>query len=171
VSISEFVRRPAVTGLWRAKAPAIAVSAARAAPAPASAPPRPGAVLSLACTLSPERADGLAAAVLARLARSRRRTGTVVLDLGSGANLDGPAMEALCALRAALRDRGTDLRLVVTSREARDALAAATGQLIGPGRVHECARAAMLAAFAQAPGPGLVDGAVRAALAAPPDPL
>lgn len=169
MSIAEFVRLPAAAGRRRAKAPAIAVRAARAAPAPAPAPAVP--VLHLACTFTAERAEGLAAAVLARLARSRRKAGTVVLDLGSDADLDGPATEALCALRAALRERGTDLRLVVASPEARAALAAAAEHRIGPAAVHGCARAALLAAFAQAPGPGLVDATVRAALAAPPDAL
>jgi anti-anti-sigma regulatory factor len=169
VSISEFVRLPAAAGLRRAQAPATAVRAARAGPAPAPAPAVP--VLHLACAFTAERADGLAAAVLARLARSRRKAGTVVLDLGSGTDLDGRAAEALCALRAALRERGTDLRLVVASREARAALAAAPEHRFGPVAVHECARAALLAAFALAPGPGLVDGTVRAALAAPPDAL
>jgi hypothetical protein len=172
VSISEFVRLPAAAGLRRAKAPATAARAARAiraAPAPAPRPQVPA--LCLACTHTAELADGLTAAVLARLARSRRRVGTVVLDLGSGADLDGPAREALCVLRAALRQRGTDLRLVVTSREARDALAAAAEHQIGPAGVHDCARAAMLAAFAQVPGPGLVGAAMRDALTAPPDAL
>lgn len=169
MSISEFVRLPATAGLRRAKAPATSARAARVAPAPAIAAQIPA--LRLTCTLTAELADGLTAAVLARLARSRRTVGTVVLDLGSGADLDGPARAALCLLRAALRQRDTDLRLVVTSREARTALATAGEHQIGPAGVHDCARAAMLAAFAQVPGPGLVGAAMRAALAAPPDAL
>ena len=60
---------------------------------------------------------------------------------------------------------------MISSRAARDGLAAAADHRIGPEGVHDCARAAMLAAFAMVPGPGLVDAAVRAALAAPPDTL
>jgi len=169
VSISDFVRRPVPLGLRRARAPATAVTAAR--PAAAAATVRRGVpVLSLACALTDDRADGLDQAVLARLA-GFRAIGTVVLDLGSGADLDDSSRQALCELRALLQRRGTDLRLVVTSREARKALAAATEFRIGPETVHDCARAAMLAAFAQAPGPGLVDAAIRDALAAPPDTL
>jgi len=173
VSISEFVRRPVPLGLRRARANATEVTAAR--PAGAAAAGRRGApVLRLACALTDDRADdwanGLDQAVLARLA-GFRAVGTVVLDLGSGADLDGGSRQALCELRALLQRRGTDLRLVVTSREARKALAAAMEHRIGPETVHDCARAAMLAAFAQAPGPGLVDAAIRDALAAPPDTL
>jgi anti-anti-sigma regulatory factor len=169
VSISDFVRRPVPLGLRRARAPATAVTVAR--PAAAAATVRRGApVLSLACTLTGDRANGLDQAVLARLA-GFRVVGTVVLDLGSGADLDDGSRRALCELRELLQRRGTDLRLVVTSREARKALAAATEHRIGPETVHDCARAAMLAAFAQAPGPGLVDAAIRDALAAPPDTL
>jgi hypothetical protein len=179
VSISDFVRRPVPLGLRRARAPATAVTVARPAavarPAPAAAAVRRGApVLSLACALTGDRPDGWAngldQAVLARLG-GFRAVGTVVLDLGSGADLDDASRQALCELRALLQRRGTDLRLVVTSREARNALAAATEHRIGPETVHDCARAAMLAAFAQAPGPGLVDAAIRDALAAPPDTL
>jgi hypothetical protein len=97
--------------------------------------------------------------------------GTVVLDLGSGEGLDDNSRQALCELRAVLQRRGTGLRLVVTSREARGGLAAAREHRIGPEAVHDCARAAMLAAFAQAPGPGLVGSVLRDALAAPPDTL
>jgi anti-anti-sigma regulatory factor len=169
VSISDFVRRPVPLGLRRARAPATAVTVAR--PAAAAATVRRGApVLSLACALTDGWANGLDQAVLARLA-GFRTVGTVVLDLGSVADLDDGSRQALCELRELLQRRGTDLRLVVTSREARKALAAATEHRIGPETVHDCARAAMLAAFAQAPGPGLVDAAIRDALAAPPDPL
>jgi MFS superfamily sulfate permease-like transporter len=165
VSISEFVRRPAALGLRRGKAPAIAVRVTRPA---AAAPPGRVPVLCLASTLTEGWADGLAEAVLARLALPPGKVGTVVLDLGSWAGLDPPARQELCALRAALRRRGTDLRLVLTSRQARDALAAAAEHRIGPDMVHDCARAAMLAAYALVPGPGLVDAGVRAALAVPP---
>jgi anti-anti-sigma regulatory factor len=127
-------------------------------------------VLRLVCDLTGDRADGVDQAVLARLA-GLRAVGTVVLDLGSGAGLDDDSRQALCELRAALRRRGTGLRLVVTTREARQELAAATEHRIGPEVVHDCARAAMLAAFAQAPGPGLVGAVLRDALAAPPDTL
>jgi anti-anti-sigma regulatory factor len=127
-------------------------------------------VLCLVCDLTGDRADGVDQAVLARLA-GLRAVGTVVLDLGSGAGLDDDSRQALCELRAALRRRGTGLRLVVTTREARQELAAATEHRIGPEVVHDCARAAMLAAFAQAPGPGLVGAVLRDALAAPPDTL
>jgi hypothetical protein len=122
-------------------------------------------VCSLACT-----ADGLAEAVLARLA-GLAGVGTVVLDLGDGMGLDDDSRQALCELREVLGRRGTGLRLVVTSREAREDLAAATEHRIGRDAVHDCARAAMLAAFAQAPGPGLVGAVLRDALAAPPDTL
>jgi len=169
VSISDFVRRPVPLGLRRARAPATAVTVAR--PAPAAATVRRGAtVLSLTCVLTDGWANGLDQAVLARLA-GFRAVGAVVLDLGSVADLDDGSRQALCELRELLQRRGTDLRLVVTSREARKALAAATEHRFGPETVHDCARAAMLAAFAQAPGPGLVDAAIRDALAAPPDPL
>jgi hypothetical protein len=173
VSISEFVRRPVPLGLRRARAAATEVTAAR--PAATTAAVRRGApVLCLACALTDDRADdwtnGLDRAVLARLA-GFRAVGTVVLDLGSGADLDDGSRQALCELRALLQRRGTDLRLVVSSREARKALATATEHRIGPETVHDCARAAMLAAFAQAPGPGLVDAAIRDALAASPDTL
>jgi anti-anti-sigma regulatory factor len=169
VSISDFVRRPVPLGLRRARAPATAVTVAR--PAAAAATVRRGApVLSLTCALTDGWTNGLDQAVLARLA-GFRAVGTVVLDLGSVADLDDGSRQALCELRELLQRRGTDLRLVVTSREARKALAAATEHRIGPETVHDCARAAMLAAFAQAPGPGLVDAAIRDALAAPPDPL
>jgi anti-anti-sigma regulatory factor len=127
-------------------------------------------VLRLACNLTADRADGLAEAVLARLA-GPRTVGTVVLDLGSSTGLDDGSRQALCELREVLRQRGTGLRLVVTSREAREDLAAATEHRIGQDAVHDCARAAMLAAFAQAPGPGLVDSVMRDALAARPDTL
>jgi hypothetical protein len=112
----------------------------------------------------------LAQAVLDRLAGSQA-VGTVVLDLGNGAGLDDDSRRALCELRTALQRRGTGLRLVVTAREARRDLAAATEHRIGLETVHDCARAAMLAAFAQAPGPGLVGAVLRDALAAPPDTL
>ena len=170
MSISEFVRRPVPWGLRRARAPATAITKARpAAAAPAAV--RGGVpVLRLACTLTSDRANGLDQAVLARLA-GLRAVGTVVLDLGSGADLDDCSRQALCELRALLQRRGTDLRLVVTSREARQALAAAAEHRIGPETVHDCARAAMLAAFAQTPGPGLVGAGMRDALAAPPDTL
>jgi anti-anti-sigma regulatory factor len=127
-------------------------------------------VLRLVCNLTDERANGLAEAVLARLA-AFRAVGTVVLDLGSGTGLDDVSRQALCELRAALQHRGTGLRLVVTSREAREDLAATAEHRIGQDVVHDCARAAMLAAFAQAPGPGLVGAVMRDALAAPPDTL
>lgn len=169
MSISEFVRRPVPLGLRRVRGSATAVSAARPATATAAAP---GGVpvLRLACNLTDARADGLDQAVLARLT-GLRAVGTVVLDLGGTAGLDEDCRRALCELRAALRRRGTGLRLVVTSREAREDLAAAAEHRIGPETVHDCARAAMLAAFAQAPGPGLVGAVLRDALAAPPDTL
>jgi anti-anti-sigma regulatory factor len=127
-------------------------------------------VLRLACGLTADRADGLAEAVLTRLA-GPRTVGTVVLDLGGGEGLDDGSRQALCELREVLRQRGTGLRLVVTSREGREGLAAATEHRIGRDAVHDCARAAMLAAFAQAPGPGLVGAVLRDALAAPADTL
>ena len=164
MSISEFVRRPVPLGLRRARAATVARPAAVRA-APGGAP-----VLRLACDLTDSPADGLDQAVLARLA-VLRAVGTVVLELGSGAGLDDDSRQALCELRAVLRHRGTGLRLVVTSREARQDLAAAAEHRIGPEMVHDCARAAMLAAFAQAPGPGLVGAGIRDALAAPPDSL
>ena len=169
MSISEFVRRPVPLGLRRARGSTTAVSAARSAAATAAAP---GGlpVLRLVCNLTDERANGLDEAVLARLAELRA-VGTVVLDLGSGVGLDDDSRQALCELREVLRRRGMGLRLVVTSREARADLAAATEHRIGQEGVHDCARAAMLAAFAQAPGPGLVGAVMRDALAAPPDTL
>jgi anti-anti-sigma regulatory factor len=169
VSISEFVRRPVPLGLRRARGSITAVSAARPAAATAAAP---GGlpVLRLVCDLTDERASGLDEAVLARLA-GFQAVGTVVLDLGSGMGLSDVSRQALCELRAALQRRGTGLRLVVTSREAREDLAAPAERRIGPEAVHDCARAAMLAAFAQAPGPGLVGAVLRDALAAPPDTL
>jgi hypothetical protein len=127
-------------------------------------------MLRLVCNLTDERANGLDEAVLARLA-GFRAVGTVVLDLGGGAGLGDDSRRALCDLRAALQRRGTGLRLVVTSREAREDLAAAPEHRVAPEVVHDCARAAMLAAFAQAPGPGLVGAIMRDALAAPPDTL
>jgi hypothetical protein len=155
-------------GLRRARGLVTAVSATRSAAAAAA---RPGGVpvLRLACDLT-DRADGLAETVLARLAQLQT-VGTVVLELGSGVSLDDDSRQALCELRDVLRCRGTGLRLVVTSREARAGLAAATEHRIGQEAVHDCARAAMLAAFAQAPGPGLVGAVLRDALAAPPDTL
>ena len=166
MSISEFVRRPVPLGLQRARGLATAFAATRQAAAV-----RPGGVpvLRLVCSLA-DRADGLEEAVLARLA-DLRAVGTVVLDLGSGVGLDDDSRQALCGLREALQRRGTCLRLVVTSREEREGLAAATEHRIGSEAVHDCARAAMLAAFAQAPGPGLVGAVMRDALAAPPDTL
>jgi MFS superfamily sulfate permease-like transporter len=168
VSISEFVRRPVPLGLRRARGAATAVRAAR--PAAAAAVPGGVPVLRLACNLTDAQAGGLAEAVLARLA-GPRTVGTVVLELGEGAGLDDGTRQALCELREALRRRGTGLRLVVTSREAREDLAAAAEHRIGQDGVHDCARAAMLAAFAQAPGPGLVGAVMRDALAAPPGTL
>ena len=166
MSISEFVRRPVPLGLRRARAPATAVTVARPTATAASAP---GGVpvLRLVCTLTDDRAAGLAQAVLARL-RELQAVGTVVLDLGGGEGLDEDSRQALCELREVLERRGTGLRLVVTSREARAELAAAAEHRIGQEVVHDCARAAMLAAFAQAPGPGLVGAVLRDALAAPP---
>src|SRR5262249_33989895 len=117
-----------------------------------------------------ERGGGLEEAVLARLA-GLQTVGTVVLDLGGAARLDDGSRQALCELREVLRRRGTGLRLVVTSREARKDLAAAAEHRIGHDAVHDCARAAMLAAFAQAPGPGLVGAVRRDGLAARPDTL
>jgi hypothetical protein len=165
VSISEFVRRPVPLGLRRARGLVTAVSATRSAAATAAVP---GGVpvLRLVCNL-PDRADGLAEAVLTRLAELRA-VGTVVLELSGDVGLDNDSRQALCELREVLRRRGTGLRLVVTSREARGELAAATEHRIGQEAVHDCARAAMLAAFAQAPGPGLVGAVLRDALAAPP---
>ena len=165
MSISEFVRRPVPLGLRRARGLVTAVSATRstaAAAAPGGVP-----VLRLVCTLTHDRAAGLAQAVLARL-RELQAVGTVVLDLGGGEGLDEDSRQALCELREVLERRGTGLRLVVTSREARAELAAAAEHRIGQEVVHDCARAAMLAAFAQAPGPGLVGAVLRDALAAPP---
>jgi anti-anti-sigma regulatory factor len=168
VSISEFVRRPVPWGLRRARVRATAVIAARSA-ATAASVPGGVPVLRLVCTLTDDGAAGLEQAVLARLAG--RTVGTVVLDLSGCADLDDDSRRALCELRTALRHRGTGLRLVVTSREAREELAAAAEHRIGQDAVHDCARAAMLAAFAQAPGPGLVGAGMRDALAAPPDTL
>lgn len=169
MSISEFVRRPVPWGLRRTRARATAVTAARSASTAASVP---GGVpvLRLVCTLSDDRAAGLEQAVLARLT-GVQAVGTVVLDLGNGDDLDDDSRRALCELREVLRRRGTGLRLVVTSRVAREDLAAAAEHRIGQDAVHDCARAAMLAAFAQAPGPGLVGAMMRDALAAPPDTL
>ena len=169
MSISEFVRRPVPLGLRRARG---AVTAARAARSAATAASVPGGVpvLCLVCTLTGDRAASLEQAVLARLA-GLQTVGTVVLDLGGAARLDDGSRQALCELREVLRRRGTGLRLVVTSREARKDLAAAAEHRIGHDAVHDCARAAMLAAFAQAPGPGLVGAVMRDALAAPPDTL
>ena len=166
MSISEFVRRPVPLGLRRARGLVTAVSATRSAAATAAVP---GGVpvLRLVCTLTHDRAAGLAQAVLARL-RELQAVGTVVLDLGGGEGLDEDSRQALCELREVLERRGTGLRLVVTSREARAELAAAAEHRIGQEVVHDCARAAMLAAFAQAPGPGLVGAVLRDALAAPP---
>lgn len=168
MSISEFVRRPVPLGLRRARGSFTAVRAARSAAA--AAVPGGVPVLRLACNLTDDLADGLAEAVLARLT-DLQTVGTVVLDLGSAAILDDGSRQALCELREALRRRGTGLRIVVTSREARQDLAAATEHRIGRDAVHDCARAAMLAAFAQAPGPGLVGAVLRDALAAPADTL
>ena len=168
MSISEFVRRPVPWGLRRTRARATAVtarSAATAASVPGGVP-----VLRLVCTLTGDRAAGLEQAVLARLT-GFQTVGTVVLDLGNGDDLDDDSRRALCELREVLRRRGTGLRLVVTSRVAREDLAAAAEHRIGQDAVHDCARAAMLAAFAQAPGPGLVGAMMRDALAAPPDTL
>ena len=169
MSISEFVRRPVPWGLRRTRARATAVTAARSASTAASVP---GGVpvLRLVCTLSDDRAAGLEQAVLARLT-GVQAVGTVVLDLGNGDDLDDDSRRALCELREVLRRRGTGLRLVVTSRVAREDLAAAAEHRIGQDAVHDCARAAMLAAFAQAPGPGLVGAMMSDALAAPPDTL
>jgi MFS superfamily sulfate permease-like transporter len=171
VSISEFVRRPVPLGLLRARGSVTAVRAARPAATATAAAAMPGGVpvLRLVCDLT-DRADGLEEAVLARLA-GLRAVGTVVLDLGSGAGLDDGSRQALCELREVLLRHGTGLRLVVTSREAREGLAAATEHPIGRDAVHDCARSAMLAAFAQAPEPGLVGAVMRDALAAPPDTL
>ena len=166
MSFSEFVRLPVVAGLRRVKAPAIAVSAARAAPPR----PSPVPVLRLTCTPTDDQMAGLVPGVLARLAGSQQ-VGTVVLEFGNGADLNQGTRQALCGLRSLLERRGTDLRLVITSRQAREALATAAEHRLGPEVVHDCARAAVLAAYAQVPGPGLVDGAMRAALAAPPDAL
>ena len=168
MSISEFVRRPVPLGLRRARGLVTAVSASRSA---ASAAAAPGGipVLRLVCDLT-DRANGLAEAVLTWLGE-QRAVGTVVLDLRDGVGLDDDSRQALCELREVLGRRGTGLRLVVTSREAREDLAAATEHRIGRDAVHDCARAAMLAAFAQAPGPGLVGAVLRDALAAPPDTL
>jgi len=95
VSISDFVRLPTVPGARRVKAPAIAVSAARQAPARQAAPACGVPVLHLACALTEDQVSGLAAAVLARLAGLRQEVGTVVLDLGSGPDLDGHGREEL----------------------------------------------------------------------------
>lgn len=170
MSISDFVRLPAAAGLRRLRAPAAVLSAVRAAPAPPARPRNPLPVLRLACTLTGDRIDGLAPAVLARLA-GFRRVGTVVLELDGGTELDCQARQALCGLWALLQRRGTDLRLVIVSRQARDGLAGATEHPIGADVLHDSARAAILAAYAQVPGPGLVDAVIRAALAAPPDTL
>ena len=164
MSISDFVRRPVPWGLRRARAPTTAVSATPSAAAVPGGVP----VLRLVCDLTDDRSDGLDEAVLARLA-GLRAVGTIVLDLGTGAGLNDDFRQALCELQAALQRRGTGLRLVVTSREARADLAAAGEHRICPETVHDFARAAMLAAFAQAPGPGLVGAVMRDALAAPPD--
>jgi hypothetical protein len=167
VSISDFVRLPAAAGLRWVRAPAIAASAARTAPVPPARPRNPLPVLRLACTLAGDQVDGLVPAVLARLA-GFRRVGTVVLELDSGADLDCRTRQMLCGLRALLDRHSTDLRLVITSRQARDDLAAAAEHPIGPDVVHDSPRAAMLATYALLPGPGLVDAGMRAALAAPP---
>jgi hypothetical protein len=171
VSILHFVRLPAAAGPWRVKAPGVTVTDARRAPARQAAPPGRVPVLHLACTRSDNEVSGLAAAVLARLAGRRHEVGTVVLELNGAAVLEGRGREELCTLQALLRQRGTVLRLVIGSREARDALTAAAEHRFGPEAVHACARAAMLAVYAQESGPGLVDAAMRAALAAPPDTL
>ncbi len=167
MSISEFVRLPAAVGLRRVRAPTTAASAARTAPAPSARPRSPLPVLHLSGTLADGQADSLVPAVLARLG-GFRRVGTVVLELDSGAELDCRARQALCGLQSLLERRGIDLRLVITSRQARDDLAAAAEHRIGPDVVHDSARAAMLAAYALLPGQGLVDAGMRAALAAPP---
>ncbi len=167
MSISDFVRLPAAAGLRRVRAPVIAASAARTAPVPSARPRSPLPVLRLTGTLAGDQADSLVPAVLARVA-GFRRVGTVVLELDNAAVLDCRARQALCGLRSLLERRGTYLRLVITSRQARDDLATAAEHRIGPDVVHDSARAAMLAAYAQVPGPGLVDAGMRAALAAPP---
>jgi hypothetical protein len=129
-------------------------------------------VSCLAATARPDGAPVLAGSVLAHIGQSRQRIGTVILVLIASADLHPGYAEALCSLRSALRSRGTGLRLVIASREARQELreserAPSTDAL----PVHSCLREAVLATYAALPGPGLVTSAVRAALAAPAEPV
>lgn len=156
--------RPAGTG-----GPAGASAGAPAAPRPPGRHRIP--VLRLACTLTEDRLAGLPAAVLALAGESGRQVGTVVLDLGAVAALDGEARAALCALGQLLRQRGTALRLVITAHAVRTALGTAVTHRIGADMVHASLHAAVLAAYAELPGPGLVTGGVRAALTLPADTL
>jgi hypothetical protein len=138
---------------------------------PALAATRRIPVLRLAGTITAGQASRLTRAVLARVTRPGVQVGTVVLDLGSGAGVDAQARECLCALRTALLRRGTNLRLVITSAQARDALAAGLAHRTGAGLLHPTLRAAVLASYAEAPGPGVVSAEIRAALAVPAEPV
>jgi hypothetical protein len=128
-------------------------------------------ILRLSGAAPPGQAGMLATAVLARLA-DYGTAATVVLELEGAREIDAAGREALCFLHAALRARGSSLRVVVAARHAREALCGG-----GPGpsadglAVHPSMRSAVLAAYAELPGPGLVDAGVLADLAEPPEPL
>lgn len=130
------------------------------------------AVLRLRITLAPGLAEVLAEAVLARVLAGNRAVGTLVLDLGTGAEIDAATCDALHALDDRLRALGTRLRLVTGSAQVRDRLRdSGLNHRLGSEAIHPSLRAAVLASYAGLPGPGLVTAEIRAAMAAPAEPL
>ena len=139
-------------------------------PARRRRPRIPGLCLSF--TLEAGQAGALCEAVLARVLSCHRGVGTVVLDLGPGADLDASTCEALHDLHDRLRTLGTRLWLAAAAGHTRERLRdSGLTHRLGGGAIHPSLRAAVLATYAAMPGPGLVTGDIRAALAAPAEPL
>ena len=136
-------------------------------PSPAHLP-----ILALACTLEPEQATPVIGAVLTRVLAERRPLGTVILDLGTGTDLDDCGAEALQCLLDRLAGCGIRFRLASASAKVRAQLAdAGLAGCLGRAGLQPSLRAAVLAVYAALPGPGLVTPEIRAALATPAEPV
>lgn len=125
-------------------------------------------VLRLAITLPAGGADGLADAVMARVAAGEGQMSTVILTLEGDPPADDTVREALDGLHHGLRESGTRLCLVAEADNMRRYL-----QPAGPDplNVYPTLRSAVLASYAELSGPGLVTAAIRDTLAAPSEPL
>ncbi len=129
-------------------------------------------VLALSCTLEPDQATPVIAALLTRILAERRPPGTVILDLGTASDLDAAAGDGLHGLLDRLAGRGIRFRLASASAKVRAQFTdAGLASRLGRGGVLPGLRAAVLAVYADLPGPGLVTPEVRGALVIPAEPV